>query len=207
MFNNQGRGFKLPKVLSREDAAALLAAPNTGTIAGLRDKVAMIIMYRAGLRVSEVCNLMVDDVDLKQGFIFVQQGKGDKDRVVPMDQETISWCKQWLGARQEYKKMAQSEHFLCTRSGKAVLDRYLRVVVAKAAKKAGVYIRDGKEKKLPHPHTLRHCYLTELMEDGFNIQEVQAVAGHSSIITTAKYLWARPEQLAQKIRGRQGVGS
>jgi len=205
MFNQGGRGFKLPKILSRKDAAALLAAPNTDTIAGLRDKVAMVIMYRAGLRVSEVCDLSIDDVDLDQGLLFVQQGKGAKDRVVPMDPETINWCKRWLEARREYKKMADADAFMCTRTGKAVIDRYLRLVMNKAAKKAGVYIRDGKEKKLPHPHTLRHCCLTELMEDGFNIQEVQALAGHESIMTTARYLWARPEQLTQKIQGRQGV--
>jgi len=196
MFSQNGRGFKLPKVLSREDAAKLLNAPDASTFCGLRDKIAMLLMYRAGLRVSEVCNLTVDDVDLKQGFIFVQSGKGDKDRVVPMDPELLDWCNRWIAQRPE------SDYFICTQKGTRVLERFFKKVIPRYAKQAGVYIRDGREKKTPSCHTLRHCCLTELIEDGFTIQEVQAIAGHSSIITTAKYLWARPEALARKMRER-----
>lgn len=199
MFNENGRGFKLPKVLSREDAAKLINATNTNTFCGLRDKVAMLLMYRAALRVSEVCSLTVDDVDLDNGLIFVQLGKGNKDRVVPMDHELLLWCKKWVSVRPE------SEYFVCTKKGTPVLDRHFRKVITNYAKKVGVYIRDGKKKKTPHPHTLRHCCLTELVEDGFTVQEVQAIAGHRSIVTTAKYLWVRPEQLAKKIRERRGM--
>ena len=200
MFNQNGRGFKLPKVLSREDAAKLLNAPDISTFCGLRDKIAMLLMYRAGLRVSEVCNLMMEDVDLDKGFIFVQSGKGDKDRVVPMDAELAEWCKRWVAEKPE------SDYFICTQKGTRVLERHFKKVVPRYAKQAGVYIRNGKEKKTPSCHTLRHCCLTELIEDGFSIQEVQFIGGHSSIVTTAKYLWARPEALAQKIRNRGVVG-
>ena len=196
MFSQNGRGFKLPKVLPRQDVAKLLNAPDVNTFCGLRDKIAMLLMYRAGLRVSEVCNLTVDDVDLEKGFIFVQGGKGDKDRVVPMDPELLDWCRRWVAEKPE------SEYFICTQKGTRVLERFFKKVIPRYAKQAGVYIRDGREKKTPSCHTLRHCCLTELIEDGFTIQEVQAIAGHSSIITTAKYLWARPEALARKIRER-----
>jgi len=196
MFSQNGRGFKLPKVLSRQDVAKLLNAPDVNTFCGLRDKIAMLFMYRAGLRVSEVCNLTVDDVDMEKGFIFVQSGKGDKDRVVPMDPELSEWCRKWIAVR------PVSDYFICTQKGTRVLERFFKKVVPRYAKQAGVYIRDGKEKKTPSCHTLRHCCLTELIEDGFTIQEAQAIAGHSSIITTAKYLWARPEALARKMRER-----
>ena len=196
MFSQNGRGFKLPKVLSREDAAKMMDAPDIRTFCGLRDKVAMLFMYRAGLRVSEVCNLMVEDVDLEKGFIFVQSGKGDKDRVVPMDPELAEWCKKWIASK------PASEYFVCTQKGTPVLPRFFKKVIPRYAKQSGVYIRDGKEKKTPSCHTLRHCCLTELIEDGFSIQEVQFIGGHSSIVTTAKYLWARPEALARKMRER-----
>jgi len=200
MFAKNGRGFKLPKILSREDATRLINTPDTETFYGLRDKIAMLLMYRAGLRVSEVCNLTVDDVNMKQGFILVQSGKGNKDRIIPMDPELMEWCRKWIDVR------PTSEYFICTQKRTPVLDRHFKKVVPRYAKRAEVYIRKGKEKKTPSCHTLRHCFLTELIEEGFTIQEAQALAGHSSIITTAKYLWARPEVLTQKMRKRQEVG-
>jgi len=173
IFNQNGRGFKLPKVLSRQDAAKLLNTPDTSTFCGLRDKVAMLFMYRAALRVSEVCNLTVDDVDLEKGFIFVRSGKGDKDRVVPMDPELLEWCNKWLT------------------KGTPVLPRFFKKVVPRYAKQSGIYIRNGKEKKTPSCHTLRHCCLIEMIEDGVALQKVQEIAGHRSIATTVQYLCAR----------------
>ncbi len=196
----KGRGFKLPKVLSREDAAKLIETPDVTTFYGLRDKIAMLLMYRSALRVSEVCSLFVDDVDLEQGFIFVHQGKGGKDRVVPMDEGTIEWCRHWLTIRPK-----KSDYFVPTKRGTPVLPRHFRKVIGDYGKKAGVYLRDGKKKKPPHPHTLRHCCLTELLEDGSTICEVAQIAGHEKIETTAKYLHVRPHILAQKIRKRGWV--
>jgi len=196
----KSNGHRLPKIISREDAGALLKAPNPRYPTGLRNRAILYVLYRAGLRESEVCNLALEDVNLDQGFIFVQLGKRKKDRVVPMDEETIEWCRRWLDRR------PPSEWFFCTLKGSRLSERYIRAMVARMSKRAGVYLRDGREKKLVHPHTLRHCFVTELPEDGLTIHEAAEAAGHASITTTAKYLHVRPEQLAAKLRNRPGVG-
>ena len=188
---------KLPKVISREAVDRLFKGINTRCPTGLRNRTALEIMYRCGLRVSEACHLSPDDIDFKQGFIYVQQGKGNKDRMVPMDLIIQNWCRKWFGTRPK-----GSQWFICTLKGGQVDDRYFRQVLERLSAKAGVYINDNHQKKPVHPHTLRHCYATELIEDGFNIAEVKELLGHSSIATTQKYLSVRPSQLAEKIRKR-----
>jgi len=195
---------KLPKITSRQEAARVINTPDAGTFCGLRDKMAMLLMYRAGLRVSEVCALGVNDFDLDGGFIYIQSGKGNKDRVVPAAPEIIELGRQWVQAREE---VGEVEYFICTKNGTPVLPRYLRHVVAKYSRRAGVYIQDGKKKKAIHPHTLRHCFGTELVEDGFSLPEVQELLGHEDIKTTAIYTHVRPEALARKMRERRGIGA
>jgi integrase/recombinase XerD len=195
--------MKLPKVLSREDAEKMLSGPNIKCPTGMRNRVALQIMYRAGLRVSEVCNLSIDDVDLENGFIYVQQGKNRKDRYVPMDDETIEWCQKWLAIRPD------SEYFFCTLNGGRLSDRYLREVCYRISKKKGVYINDNHRKKKVSPHVFRHTCATELLEDGLTIRDVQEVLGHSNLNTTMIYTSVRPEALALKIkqRGKNKCGS
>lgn len=194
------RSHRLPKIISREDARALLRVPNPRYPTGLRNLVALHLMYQSGLRESEVCNLAPEDVDLDRGFVFVQLGKGAKDRVVPLHQETIDLCQKWL------KRRPESEWFLPTLKGGRMSERQVRAMVARMSKRAGVYLRDGREKKLVHPHTLRHCFATELLEDGVLLHEVQHFLGHESIRSTEVYLHVRPsEALAAKLRNRPGV--
>jgi site-specific recombinase XerD len=190
---------KLPKVIDRKDINNLLAKINVKYPTGLRNRVALELMYRAGLRVNEVCNLSPVDVDLEHGFIYVQQGKGKKDRVVPLDPSLTEWCARWLAKR------PPSEYFICTLAGGKVSDRYLREVCYRLSRKAGVTLNDNHRAKLIHPHTLRHCFGTELVEEGFTLPEVKELMGHASINTTMVYTHVRPEALAAKIRQRRGA--
>lgn len=203
---------RLPKVISREEARAILAIPNIKTKIGLRNRTLLQILYRCGLRVSEACNLTTRDVDTAQGFVFVRQGKNSKDRVVPMDPETIAWCKRWAE-----KRPPGTDYFFPTLQDTKLDDRYVRELCYRLSKEAGVYIQvqDGKKgekgegkgiKKVPiHPHTLRHCCFTELLEENFPLTDIQLMAGHSDLKTTTVYLSVRPAALAAKIRERQGV--
>ena len=84
---------KLPKVLSREEISRLMAVPNLRYPTGLRNRVILQVLYRAGLRRSEVTNLSPADVNLEQMFLYIQDSKGGRDRYVPIDPETISWLK------------------------------------------------------------------------------------------------------------------
>jgi len=188
----------LPKVLDRADIQKILAVPNINTWTGLRNRVILQVMWRAGLRVQEVCNLSVADIDLDRGYILVQLGKGGKDRSLPLEPDSIEWLAVWIDQRN-----SNSDLLFPTSKGTILDQRYVRQAVYNYAKKAGVYIQNGREKKLPSCHTFRHCCMTELLEDGFNIAEVQAIAGHSSIQTTSKYLSVRPAVLAEKMRNRK----
>lgn len=188
---------KLPKILSREDAKKILAVPNTKTITGLRNRVILQILYRAGLRVEEVCNLAPADIILDKSLVYVQQGKNSKDRYVPVDIVTLNWLQTWM------EKRLPGDYLFMSHRGKKLDQSYVRKMVYQCSKKADIYIQDGRERVLPSPHTLRHCYATELLEDGFSIREVQQLLGHSSIQTTSVYLSVRPLALAEKIRGRE----
>jgi site-specific recombinase XerD len=189
---------RLPKILPRQDIARLLAAIDTSSIIGLRNRTALEFMYRVGLRVSEVCNLLASDVDCQNRLVYVQEGKGGKDRVVPLDPEALDWCRRWLSVRPP-----DSRWFLCTQKKTRLLPRYLREVCYRLSRRTGIYIPTSHKEKPLHPHALRHAYATELVEDGFTLPEVQQALGHSSIQTTQIYTHIRPDALAAKIWRRR----
>jgi len=187
----------LPKVLSREDVAKILNHPNIKTKIGLRNRTILEVLYRCGLRVSEVCNMTIDDVDMEKGFLYIQLGKNKVDRYVPMEPETVTWIARWAEQRP-----TETELLFPTLQNTALDQRYVREMLYRISEQTGVYIQDGKTKKKVHPHILRSCYATEVLEDGLNIAEVQSLLGHSSITTTAIYTKVRPGALAEKIRQR-----
>jgi site-specific recombinase XerD len=190
---------KLPKILSREDVKKILAVPNVKTITGLRNRVILQVLYRAGLRVEEVCNLAPADIRIRDNHaeIFVQAGKGNVDRVVPIDTATLKWLDKWA------EKRIPGPYLFMSHRGQKLDQSYIRKMVYQCAEKAGVYIQDGREKALPHPHNFRHTYATELLQEGFNLREVQQLLGHSSIQTTQCYLHIVMDDLSAKIRGRE----
>lgn len=192
---------KLPKILSRGDVSRLLNCVNTKTITGLRNRVCLEFLHKAGLRVSELCDLAVSDVDLENDLIYVQQGKGRKDRIIPLDPVLKIWCERWLKVRPE------SEYFVCAVSkncqGKPLNQRQVRQLCYNLSEKMKVYINDNHRTKKIHPHLLRHSFATECLEEGFTVAEVQQLLGHSNIATTNVYTHARPIVLKNKIIGRK----
>ncbi len=188
---------KLPKVLSKDQVKSILKLPNIKSPTGLRNRTILQVLYRCGLRVSEVANLTPADVNIAESYIYVQQGKGKKDRYVPLDVATCKWLAKWQDQRPE------SDYFFSTLKGGQLDVRYVREMVYRLSKKAGVYLQNGKNKKPVNPHALRHTYATELIEEGYGIHEVQALLGHSDIKTTSVYLSVRPKSLIEKIKRRQ----
>jgi len=183
----------LPKIMEREDVKALLAVPNTSCPTGLRNRTALELMYRAGLRVSEVTALKPGDIRWEKGEASVEHGKGDRDRVVPLDAEAVNWLRLW---RKHPKHPKGAATFFCTLDGGPLSTNYLRDVVKRCARKAGL------DPLAVSPHRLRHTYATELLDEGFTIREVQELLGHSSVVTTQVYTHVRPAGLAEKIRRR-----
>lgn len=186
------RRKKLPETLTTEEANALLKQPNRKCPTGLRNYAIMLIMYRAGLRVSEVVNLQTRDIDWQQGDLKVIDGKGGKDRVVPLELWVLDTLKQWKGA-----KPKNSKSFFCTLKGEKLNDRYIREFVKRYGEKAVL-----NKSKGVHPHMLRHTFATELLGKGFNIREVQDLLGHSDLSTTMIYTHVNPVEIRTKIRQR-----
>lgn len=186
----RSKPMRLPDRLTRDEAKRLLAEPEQRWKTPRRDRAMLRLMYRAGLRCAEVCDLKLRDIDFDRGRVKVVQGKGGRDRVLWVDNATIEILRSWKTERWP------GATFFTTRSGKPVATSQVRESVKRYALRAGIE-RDV------HPHLLRHTYATELLEDGFSIVEVQKLLGHAHISTTAIYLHVADEKLAERLRHRE----
>ena len=183
-------GRRLPVVLEEGEIEALRKVPNTRCATGLRNRAMIEAMYGAGLRVSEVVNLRPGDIRWRDGILEVHQGKGARDRNVPVNAETLGWLQAW-----KERRPGRSRYFFCTVQGRQISPRYIQAMVKRLAVRAGL---ERTEKVTPH--TLRHSYATHLLNSGFTIREVQELLGHSSVTTTQIYTHVRPSDLAAKIQ-------
>lgn len=191
----------LPKVISGEDVYKLLAQINTKCPTGIRNYAILMTIWRAGLRVSEICKLTLPNVNLNTGLINVQQAKGRKDRYTVVDDEATEACQRWVEARE--RAGIDGKYYFCTLSGSKLDPRYIRDVCYRLSEKAGVYVQDGDKQKPVHPHTLRHCFATRsLNEVEMNIREVQEMLGHKNLNSTMIYTHVQPIKLAEKYRER-----
>jgi len=158
----------------------------------LRNRVLLETLYLAGLRVQEACDLHPQDVDLGQRLLYIRHSKRDKSRNVPIGPRLYLWLQQWQEARP-----AAAECFFCTWTGAQVSRSQVWQTIQSACRKAGLDPEGAK------PHKFRHTYATELLEDGFNLEEVRVSLGHSCISTTSIYLHTRPEVLMAKTCARE----
>jgi len=194
---------KLPKFIKTEDAIKILSQINRNCWMGTRNYAIIMTLYRAGLRVQELCNLTISDVDLDQGLIYVQQGKGKKDRYVPIDLDLKGALRDWLKVHPQ-----NSEYFFCTYKGGKLDQRYVRDLCYRLSEKAGVYIQDGGTKKPVSPHKFRHTCFTELLREGtFNIRDIQELAGHSHLSTTMIYTHVAMDELQRKMLRRKPLSA
>lgn len=184
---------KLPKTLLADEVRRLLDAPNLRAPTGLRNRCMLELMYRAGLRVGEVCALKPRDVDVKAGVVHVWDGKGG-DGTAYFDADSLRiLLDQWKAIR---RTLPRSDYLFCTLQGAPVSVRYVEQMVQRMRRRAGVTTRCT-------PHTLRHTFATELREEGFDLREVQEALRHKDISTTQIYAHVRDEQLRQKIQRRR----
>lgn len=197
--------LKLPKIVPQKDVNKLLKQINAHCPTGIRNYAILIMLYRAGLRVSEICKLTVSDVNFDTELLYIQRAKGrdgGKDRYVPMDNDIIESVKVWLAIRPE------SDYFFCTLEGGQLDVRYVREVCYRLSTKAGVFIQDGAEKKKVSPHKFRHSCFSELLREGTcNIREIQELAGHASIATTQIYTHVVMDEIQAKIKKRKGISN
>lgn len=172
---------KLPEVLSVEEIDLMESSFDLSKPEGQRNKAIIETLYSCGLRVSELINLRITDLNFEQGFIRVV-GKGDKERLIPIGKKAIKEINLYMPDRNSLPRIEKSSEnilFLNCR-GKGLTRVMVFTIVKNAAKDAGV-------KKEISPHTLRHSFATHLVEGGADIRIVQEMLGHESILTTEIY--------------------
>jgi integrase/recombinase XerD len=178
----------LPRPLSAEDVAKLLDATSRGTPAELRDRAVLETMYGAGLRISELVGLDVDDVDLEEGSVRAF-GKGSKERIVPLGRAAVDALHRYLrsGRPELARRNSKAALFLNQRGG-----RLTRQGTAKLLK---AHVRRAGIRSRVTPHTLRHSFATHLLEGGADVRVVQELLGHASVQTTQIYTLVTREHL------------
>lgn len=176
----------LPEVLNREEMERLLALPDMRDKSGRRDRCMLELLYAAGLRVSELCELSTADLDLQRGLVRVF-GKGAKERLVPLHslvQDLLdAYLRQWRPAF----KPGGNQLFV-NRSGRALSRQYIWKMVKKYAMLAGI-------RRPISPHTFRHSFATHLLEGGADLRAVQLLLGHADISATEIYTHVQAERL------------
>ncbi|MFH1811179.1 MAG: site-specific tyrosine recombinase XerD [Pseudomonadota bacterium] len=178
----------LPVFLDEEAVLRLIQAPDRGTARGQRDGTLIEVAYGAGLRVSELCGLRLQDVDLKRGVLLVR-GKGDKERLVPLGEPARRAVQDYLErARPVLLKGRSSEFVFTGPSGRALTRQRFWQLIKHYALVAGV-------RPDLSPHKLRHTFATHLVEGGADLRAVQAMLGHSDLSTTAIYTHVNRERL------------
>lgn len=179
-LSNPKLGRRLPKTLEEKDVEQLLAAPDTGTPLGLRDKAMLELMYASGLRVSELVSLQIPRVNLLHGVVQVL-GKGGKERLVPMGELAMDWTRRWLEqARPALAEGQASDWLFITARGEPMTRQNFWYLIRRHAQNAGV-------RAALSPHTLRHAFATHLLEHGADLRAVQSLLGHADLSTTQIY--------------------
>jgi integrase/recombinase XerD len=181
-------GRPLPVVLSEADVDALLAAPDTAEPVGLRDRAMMELLYASGLRVSELTELDLERVNLVQGVVRVQ-GKGNKERLVPVGEEAIEWLQKYLeDARPVLLSGKHSERLFISRKAPGITRQAFWYRIKQYSLQANIRTQLS-------PHTLRHAFATHLVNHGADLRVVQMLLGHSDLSTTQIYTHVAKERL------------
>jgi len=180
--------LRVPKTLSEAQVEALLAAPDTATVLGLRDRAMLELMYASGLRVSELVLLKAVHLSLDQGVLRVM-GKGSRERLVPFGAEAQEWLRRYLAQARSglLKREASADLFLTVR-GAAMTRQMFWKIVKRHALAAGITAPLS-------PHTLRHAFATHLLNHGADLRAVQMLLGHADIGTTTIYTHVARERL------------
>lgn len=186
------RGLHLPKVLSIQEVERLLDEPNLGTLDGYRDKTMLELLYATGMRVSELVNVPVKNVDMKMQYVIVM-GKGSKERMLPLGRTALHYLEHYLSVVRPQllhgKPDAAAELFVTGWGGPMTRERFYEIIVA-YGKSAGI-------SKRVTPHMLRHSFATHLLNNGTDLRIVQELLGHADISTTQIYTHLDVERLRE----------
>ncbi|MCW8130470.1 MAG: site-specific tyrosine recombinase XerD [Planctomycetota bacterium] len=203
---------RLPKVLSQEQTASLVAAPTAAAYVPMdlreppapgeapaaakaswkrlpiRDRAILELLYASGLRVSELCGLTLDALDLETGVVRAT-GKGSKTRIVPVGQDAVHAIRRYLvHVRPKYTGSKDGNHLFLSKGRRPMTRQAVWALVKRHARKAGLNQKVS-------PHALRHSFATHLLEGGANLRAVQELLGHADISTTEIYTHVDAQRL------------
>lgn len=183
---------ELPDVLSVEEIDNIIAAIPIGKEESLRNRAIIETIYGSGLRVSELIDARISRLDLNERLLIVE-GKGSKERLVPVSPIAAELIEEWLQKRSEMKVKPNGEDIIFLNRRGAPLTRVMIFYIVKElAELAGI-------KKTVSPHTLRHSFATHLLEGGANLRAIQEMLGHESIATTELYLHLDRSRLRREL--------
>lgn len=166
------RPNKLPVVLSREECRSLFKVPTL-----LKHRVLLSLIYATGVRISELCNLKIGDIDFDRSLVHIRQGKGSKDRYVPLSRLIARGLKQYMESEKPYIWLFNGKDY-----GEPISTKGVQYIMRESVRKTAI------SKENVCVHTLRHSFATHLLEDGLDIVTIQKLLGHASIENTMVYL-------------------
>ena len=186
-------GQKLPDILSVDEIDLLISAIDLSKSEGSRNRAMLEILYSCGLRVTELIELKLSNINIKEGFIRVI-GKGDKERLAPIGNTAIKYLKIYLTEKRNFQSVKRGYHdiLFLNRRGKQLSRVMIFTIIKKLSTKINL-------KKKISPHTFRHSFATHLIKGGADLRAVQEMLGHESITTTEIYTHLDKEYLREAI--------
>ena len=185
-------GRHLPEVLTVEEIDAMLSSIDLSTAEGQRNRAILEVLYSCGLRVSELVGLRLSQLYLQDEYICVE-GKGNKQRLVPISQQAVREIEQYMADRVTLDiKSGEEDYLFLNRRGRHLSRVMVFYIVRDACERCGI-------KKSVSPHTLRHSFATHLLENGANLRAIQQMLGHESITTTEIYVHLDKHFLRQEV--------
>ena len=182
----------LPEVLTTEEVDLLEDSIDLSREDGHRNRAIIEVLFSCGLRVSELVTLRISNLFLEEGFIKVN-GKGSKERLVPISRRAIKELRYWFEDRNLMKiKQGEEDYVFLNRRGSHLTRTMILIMIKRQAEAAGI-------KKTISPHTLRHSFATELLKGGADLRIIQAMLGHESIATTQIYTHIDTTTLREEI--------
>lgn len=171
----------LPKVLNIAEVDKLLAAPDINTEEGFRDRTMLEVLYATGMRVSELINLQLSNVNLSMKYV-IAFGKGAKERIIPLGHYAVNYVEKYLNVVRPklMKENVKDDRMFLTVRGRAMTRQRFWQIIKEYGEKAGI-------KKALTPHILRHSFATHLLNNGADLRTVQELLGHADISTTQIY--------------------
>jgi integrase/recombinase XerD len=180
----------LPKTMTEAHVEQLLAAPDTETALGMRDRTLLEVLYASGLRVSELASLQLPQVSQDMGIVRIM-GKGAKERIVPVGEVCLHWLRRYVhDGRTKLLGARTCQALFVTARGAGMTRQAVWYLIRRYARIAGIPVAVS-------PHVLRHAFATHLINHGADLRVVQLLLGHSDISTTQIYTHVARERLKQ----------